>query len=63
MLYVILILILVGVGLYLVNLIPMDANIKKIINILVIVLAIIWILSILFGPISGWGPPTPYRHT
>lgn len=39
-------LILLGVGLYLVNtLIPMDARIKTLLNVLVIVVVVLWILS------------------
>ena len=48
-------LILVGVGLYLVNLIPMDAKIKQIINILVIVVVVLAIISILFGGFGSLG--------
>ena len=44
----IVILIVIGVGLYLISLIPMDANIKKIIQVLVIVLVVLWILSLFF---------------
>jgi hypothetical protein len=47
------ILILIGVGLYLVNsLIPMDAKIKTIINVVVIVVVLLWLLEV-FGLIGG----------
>jgi uncharacterized membrane protein YhaH (DUF805 family) len=46
---VILILIVVGVVLYLVNnYLPMDIKIKKILNIVVVILVIIWVLQV-FG--------------
>jgi hypothetical protein len=46
-------LIVVGVVLYLVNtMIPMDANIKTIINVLVILLVLVWVLSA-FGVFSS----------
>lgn len=51
MIQLIIILCLIGVALYLINLIPMDATIKKVINILVIVLVILWILQMLFPSI------------
>jgi len=38
-------LILVGVAMYLVNLIPMDATIRKIIQIVVIVVVVLWLLQ------------------
>lgn len=40
----IVLLIVVGVALYLVQLIPMDATIKKVLTILVVALVIIWVL-------------------
>ncbi len=47
LLSVILILVIVGVLLYLVNnYIPMDANIKKITNIVAVVFVVIWLLKI-----------------
>jgi len=49
-------LIIVGVLLWLMNTyIPMDANIKKIINILVIVVVVLWILSLFFGGLGHLG--------
>jgi hypothetical protein len=49
----VLVLIIIGVLLYLINnYIPMDAKIKKIINIVVVVAVIIWILGLFVG---GWG--------
>ena len=49
----ILTLIVIGVLLWLINTyIPMDAKIKKIINIVVVVAVIIWVLGIFVG---GWG--------
>ena len=46
-------LIVIGVLLWLINTyIPMDAKIKKIINIVVVVAVIIWVLGFFIG---GWG--------
>ncbi|AFL74499.1 Thivi_2564 family membrane protein [Thiocystis violascens] len=49
-------LVVVGVILWLINnYIPMDGNIKKILNVVVILVVILWLLSAfgLLGPISG----------
>lgn len=47
---VMIILIVIGVILFLVNkYIPMDANIKKILNAVVIVCVILWVLSLFFN--------------
>ncbi len=43
----ILVLVLVGVGLYLLNLVPMDGAIKTVIRVLVILVVIIWIIQAL----------------
>lgn len=40
-------LIVLGVGLYLVNLIPMDSVIKRIIQVLVILVIVVWLLRTL----------------
>jgi hypothetical protein len=49
----ILTLIVIGVLLWLINTyIPMDAKIKKIINIVVVVAVILWVLGLFVG---GWG--------
>ena len=46
-------LIVIGVLLWLINTyIPMDAKIKKIINIVVVVAVVLWVLGIFLG---GWG--------
>jgi hypothetical protein len=52
-------LVIVGVLLYIVTLIPMDATIKKIITVVVILLVVLWILQA-FGIIGG-GPLFPKR--
>lgn len=50
LLSIIIVLILVGVGLYVINsLIPMDATIKKVLNIVVIVVVCLWLVMSLFG--------------
>lgn len=49
----VLVLIVIGVVLYLINtLIPMDAKIKTIINVVVILAALLWLLEA-FGLLSG----------
>jgi hypothetical protein len=47
-------LIIVGLVLYLIDLIPMDGAIKQIIRIVVIILVILWLLRIfgIFGPVG-----------
>lgn len=48
LLYIVIVLIVIGIALWLVNeYIPMDAKIKKIINIVVVVFVIIWLLRAL----------------
>lgn len=48
----VLVLIIIGVCLYLINnYLPIDAKIKKIINIIVVVAVVIWIIGLLLG---GW---------
>jgi hypothetical protein len=50
----ILVLVIVGVLLWLVNnYIPMDANIKKILNIVVIIVVILWLLR-MFGVLTNF---------
>jgi hypothetical protein len=50
----ILVLVIVGVLLWLVNnYIPMDANIKKILNIVVIIVVILWLLRV-FGVLTNF---------
>ncbi|MBK1717376.1 Thivi_2564 family membrane protein [Thiocystis violacea] len=49
-------LVVVGVILWLINnYIPMDGNIKKILNVVVIIVVVLWLLTAfgLLGPISG----------
>jgi hypothetical protein len=55
-------LIVIGVLMWLVNTyIPMDANIKKILNVVVIILVVLWILSI-FVDFGSLGGPLPRYH-
>ena len=43
-------LVLVGIALYVVNtLVPMDAKIKQIINVIVVVAVVLWLLNVFFG--------------
>jgi hypothetical protein len=52
-------LIIVGLLLYVVNLLPLDANIKQIIRVVVIVFIVIWLLYALMGA----GPASyPFRR-
>jgi hypothetical protein len=53
LLSLVLVLILIGLGLYLVNnYVPMDAKLKSILNVVVVVVVVIWILQSMFGPIG-----------
>ena len=52
-------LIIVGLLLYVVNLLPLDANIKQIIRVVVIVFIVIWLLYALMG---AAGPVYPAWH-
>ncbi len=52
-------LVIIGVALYVVNaIIPMDAKIKKILNVVVVVVVCLWLLDVFvgIGPILGRGP-------
>lgn len=61
LIYLIIILIVVGFALYLVNqLIPMDGNIKTILNAVVILVVLLWIVSI-FLPAGFTIPVGRYR--
>jgi hypothetical protein len=51
LIHLVIVLIVIGVLLWLVNTyLPMDATIKKIINIVVIVAVVLWVLFIFVGP-------------
>lgn len=45
---IIIALVILGIGLYLLNLIPMDATIKQIIRVVVILFAVLYVLSAFF---------------
>ncbi len=52
----VIVLVVVGVALWLINnYVPMDATIKKILNVVVIIVVLLWLLSIfgILGPMSG----------
>ena len=51
---IILALIFLGVGLYLISLIPMDETIRKVIRVVIILLIVLWIFGLFFP--SAWGP-------
>jgi hypothetical protein len=56
--YIVFVLIVVGVGLWLINTyIPMAASIKTILNVLVVVAVAIWVLQ----AVGMWGRVTSYR--
>ena len=57
---ILVVLILVGVGLYLVRLIPMDATIQKIITALVILAVVLW-LAEGFGLFDGFSHHLRFR--
>lgn len=46
-LYIVIVLVVVGVGLWLINaFVPMDVKIKKILNVAIVILVIIWLLKV-----------------
>ena len=55
MIGLILALVVVGVALYLLQLIPMDATVKQIIRVLIILVLVIWVLSFFGAFAGGWG--------
>jgi hypothetical protein len=56
--YIVLVLIVVGVGLWLINTyIPMAGSIKTILNVVVVVAVAIWVLQ----AVGMWGRVTSYR--
>jgi thiosulfate reductase cytochrome b subunit len=62
MLYVILILVLVGVGLWVLNALPgIDANMKQVIRVLIIAVAIIYVVFYLYGLVATGDFPRSFR--
>jgi hypothetical protein len=58
--YIVLVLIVVGVGLWLINTyIPMAGSIKTILNVVVVVAVVIWVLQ----AVGMWGRVSSYRFT
>jgi predicted membrane protein len=58
LLYVVFVLIVVGVGLWLINrFIPMASSIKTILNVVVVVAVCVWILQV----VGLWGQVTSFR--
>ena len=52
----IVVLVIVGLLLWAINqLIPMDAKIKNILNVVVVVVVCLWLISVFFGPFGGLG--------
>jgi len=54
MLQFLIVLVIVGAALYLLQLIPIDATIKRIIQVIVIVILVIWAIRVLL-PMAGIG--------
>jgi hypothetical protein len=55
---VLLVLVICGVGLYLLNqLVPMDAKVKTILNAVVVLMILLWLLDVFFGIGTGFGFP------
>ena len=58
----VLVLVILGVGLYLINTyVPMAAPIKTIINVVVIIFVLIWLLEAV-GLVGGFGDPIVFHH-
>ncbi len=53
-------LVIVGVALYVVRLIPMDATIQKVITVLVLLAVVVWLLEG-FGLFGGYTHPIRFR--
>lgn len=45
-------LIVIGAALYIISLLPIDGTIKKIINMVVILVVLLWILGLFLGPLD-----------
>lgn len=58
---IIIALVLIGLVLWLIQQIPMDAAIAKIIRVVVVVVVVLWLLSVLLGWLPSLGP-YPYRR-
>ena len=60
LIYLVLVLIVVGMGLYLINqYIPMASSIKAILNVVVVVAVCVWVLQ----ATGLWGPVSNFRFT
>jgi hypothetical protein len=55
-------LIVIGLVLWVVSVLPIDAGIKQIIRVVVIVFVVIWLLYILMGVSSGGPATVPWRR-
>jgi hypothetical protein len=53
---ILIVLILLGLLLYVIGLLPIDATIKQIIKAVAIVLVVIWLLGMFFPAIDTWSP-------
>jgi hypothetical protein len=63
LLQILIVLIVVGLLLWVVEQIPMDATIKRIIRVVVIVFVCLWLIYILVGMFPASGGIYPYRRT
>ena len=54
--YIVVVLILVGLALWVIDQIPIDGAIKRIIRVVVIVVVILWLLSFFVGYLPDLGP-------
>jgi hypothetical protein len=61
MLQILVALILLGLLLYIVQLLPIDATIKKIIYAVAIVIVVIWVLGLFWPAMWNTGPLLPHR--
>lgn len=60
LIHIVIVLIVVGLLLWIVQQIPMDATIARIIRVVVVVMVCLWLLSILLGYLPVY--PYPARH-
>ena len=63
LIYILIMLVIVGLALWVVSILPIDATIKQIIRVIVIVVVCIWLLYILIGFLpAGSFSPGPYHR-
>lgn len=62
MIEILIVLILLGLVLYIVNLLPIDPTIKKVIVAVALVLVVIWVIQLIAGGGLGFAPLFPVRR-